>query len=868
MNYRNLNIHFKGTFRPYQQRIIDKADFLLSKNKIHIVAAPGSGKTTLGLELILRSKKNCLILVPNITIREQWIKRLQNDFIDQSININDLISNSLKIKAPIICITYQSLYSAYKKQIDHSDDEFVEEIENYESFNLEKQLLDYNIEAICLDECHHLRNEWWKVLESIIKKLNNPLTISLTATPPYDSTTNEWKRYINLCGPIDEEIFVPELVNDSTLCPHQDYIYYNEVTDDEYDTLKRFYDNSKKVFEKYNKSSELLQLVLENNFYTKYKYFRKKYFQNATYYRALVLFLHHNNIKIPFMVKFNCNIEPFNISHLQDMLQYILFEDEESYSNKKLITSIKKELVALRLIDNRTVNLIHNEKISKIIIESKNKLNSICDIVKSEFDALKDNLRMLILADYIKKETKSSINKPTKSLTSIGILPIFESIRRKQIDGLNICLLSGSLVVLPQNCILKLKNCFEEGSISFKEINKSSFYEVQVPNNLKKEVVKVITSLFEEGFLHILIGTKALLGEGWDAPSVNTLILASFYGSYVSSNQMRGRAIRTKNNLNKVSNIWHLVTINPFDEDHNDDIVTLNKRFDSFMGLNTANYSIENGIERVLHKLPKTKEQINDANKNTLISSENRIKVKEEWDEYLSRSDCSEVNNEIVFDKKYFKATYSFYSTLTQIILTAFLFFNNYEIIFSINYNRLLPLLVFVIGIIAIGSYFAKLVIRMHKLSTKEKKIYYLCDSILCALKEIQIIKSQEIQICVKKYKEKLGVSLKNATTYEQNIFNDCLTQLFEYPDSPRYLLCRPKGIFRKETYIVPDLFKKNKNSATILKKHLDQNFGNHNLYFTKSENVKGVVLQARIIYIVRYKNLHYSQKRSINIKG
>lgn len=48
--------------------------------KIHIVAAPGSGKTTLGIELIRRMNGKALILAPSITIREQWIARIEEAF--------------------------------------------------------------------------------------------------------------------------------------------------------------------------------------------------------------------------------------------------------------------------------------------------------------------------------------------------------------------------------------------------------------------------------------------------------------------------------------------------------------------------------------------------------------------------------------------------------------------------------------------------------------------------------------------------------------------------------------------------------------------------------------------------------------------
>lgn len=49
----------------------------LSDGKIHIVAAPGSGKPTLGIELIRRMNGNALILAPSITIREQWVARIK-----------------------------------------------------------------------------------------------------------------------------------------------------------------------------------------------------------------------------------------------------------------------------------------------------------------------------------------------------------------------------------------------------------------------------------------------------------------------------------------------------------------------------------------------------------------------------------------------------------------------------------------------------------------------------------------------------------------------------------------------------------------------------------------------------------------------
>ena len=62
-------LEFKGTWRIYQQRVLDKFAGYSQDHKIHVVAAPGSGKTTLGIELIKRTNRITLILTPTITKR-------------------------------------------------------------------------------------------------------------------------------------------------------------------------------------------------------------------------------------------------------------------------------------------------------------------------------------------------------------------------------------------------------------------------------------------------------------------------------------------------------------------------------------------------------------------------------------------------------------------------------------------------------------------------------------------------------------------------------------------------------------------------------------------------------------------------------
>lgn len=229
------SIQFKGTFRDYQARVLQNANTHLKDGKIHIVAAPGSGKTILGLELIRRMNAPAIVLSPSVTIRQQWGERFESGFLPGGEDADGYISFDLKSPALITSVTYQALYAAWNKQKLNTSGENGEESESedYTGFNLIETVKKAGVRTICLDEAHHLRSEWQKSLEAFINALGNVKLISLTATPPYDSTPAEWKSYHGLCGDIDDEIFVPQLVAQKTLCPHQDYIIFSYPTDEE-----------------------------------------------------------------------------------------------------------------------------------------------------------------------------------------------------------------------------------------------------------------------------------------------------------------------------------------------------------------------------------------------------------------------------------------------------------------------------------------------------------------------------------------------------------------------------------------------------------------------------------------------------------
>ncbi|HDM8240031.1 TPA: DEAD/DEAH box helicase family protein, partial [Vibrio campbellii] len=55
---------FRHTWRPYQARVINAVHEHLDDKRLHVVAAPGAGKTTLGLEIFRLLGKPTLVLSP------------------------------------------------------------------------------------------------------------------------------------------------------------------------------------------------------------------------------------------------------------------------------------------------------------------------------------------------------------------------------------------------------------------------------------------------------------------------------------------------------------------------------------------------------------------------------------------------------------------------------------------------------------------------------------------------------------------------------------------------------------------------------------------------------------------------------------
>ena len=849
------NIHFHGTFRDYQQRVLDNADKYLNDGKINIVAAPGSGKTVLGLELIRRIGEPCIILSPTTAIREQWGMRFRDLFLDDISLYETYFSNDLHKIRLVNSVTYQALYTALEKVSQSGDDDA-----DCSDVDLLKILKEYNIKTICLDEAHHLKNEWQKALEKFIGILDNDVKIiSLTATPPYDSGSSEWNRYVNICGEIDEEIFVPELVAQNTLCPHQDYVYFNYPTQAE---AKVFKDHRKQVVWALNEIAMLrfLQSVSERlNSERDYD----RLFSNVKEYIALLVLFRYfgfeTDKKLIRILAARKGLPNFDLSYAETAIQFLLGGDLLSDEQKDEIIDILKDY---SVYDKRKVTLTLNEKLKRTLISSVGKLESIGKIAESEFEAMGKSLRMLILTDYIKKENVEKIATEDK-FNSVNVVSIFETLRRNN-DAVNIAVLSGSLVILPDFVDLSsVKH-------NKKNIPGTRYCIVDISGS-NHDSVEFVGRLFERGEIQILVGTKSLLGEGWDSPCINSLILASFVGSFVLSNQMRGRAIRIdKENPQKTANIWHLVTVEPeyifkenalekfseyVNQERNElfswDFDVLKRRFESFMGPNYSTGKIENGIQRITAIYPPyDKNGIERINREMLALAKNRAGVQEKWENEVSGSKI-EVDVETEVPKEKRVPVFTFFNFALSLILSGIEATLIRGFIPSVRqFGNSFRGLLFIAAQALILFAFYILIRKAVTHFNPARSIKALGIAVYKTLLECDLISGYaRVEVNQSKGLGTVNLVLKNAPVHDQNVFNTAMTEMLSPIENPRYILIK-RGFLRKYNYqcsfACPSIIGKKKEYVEILSKKLKTKVGKFEAVYTHKETGRKMILKCR----------------------
>ncbi len=851
-------LKFKYTWRNYQAELLKNFSLHIADNHFHVIAPPGSGKTLLGLEIVKKINKKALVLSPTLIIRNQWKNRLQTFFTDDLIYED--VSFDIKKPSNITFSTYQSFHAFYKR-FENKDD--------FVAF-FKKQ----KIEVLVVDEAHHLKNTWWNSLNEL-KKHSNLTIVALTATPPYDSSKSEISKYFELCGEIDDEIAIPNLVKEGDLAPHQDFVYLSKPEGAEIDFIVNYRKKIGAFIQGLKTDTELISFIKLHRFYSKTESNLEELYANPEYFSAILVFLHatgeiisKNKLSV---LGFNkgekIEFPQLNYEWVEILFQNLLVDDRDNLiADESYLFNLEKKLKQLHILSNKKVNLVGNDVIYKSLSQNPSKLTSIVSIIKSEQKKMGTALRAVILTDYIRKEFINTSKEHLALVNKLGVLPIFQHLRIHLSNKKSIAVLTGSLVIIHNSILDKFKQLHKVNEDIGKLLEVDNEFVI-LPKS--SNLVETITKLFEDGYIKILIGTKSLLGEGWDAPSINSLILASFVGSFVTSNQMRGRAIRKdQSRPNKTGNIWHLACIDPTVDDGGKDIETLNRRFDAFMGISNYRFVISSGMNRLgLPDVYKV-EDIDSINKATIEDSESRTDTILKWNKSISQGKrlTKELNyfhhgkNTFPKQKKiYLKDTVKFFIVElffgTSLFLVKFVL-NNLSVVLSkgILYFTYALLSTFVLNF-GLKTYDALRIYIQYGLI--HKKIEKMGEVILDTLFELGYMTSHRENITIQSEllsKGDVTCTVIGTTQYESTLFVNALEEVVQPIKNPRYLII-VKSFFRRTLklenyYAVPTIFGSHKKDVLVFQKYWNKGMGRSKIFYTRHFEGRKLLLKARLYHV------------------
>lgn len=842
----NKEIQFRYPWRSYQKRALDELHHHLQNDKFHLVAPPGSGKTVLGLEVMLQLNKATLIIAPTLAIRNQWIDRFVQLFL-QIEAIPDWITTDIKHPKFVTVTTYQALHQVYRNEEGSSEER--------------ERLKEFPFQTLILDEAHHLRTAWWESTLSFIGQMKNPSIVSLTATPPYDASIQEWQRYIQLCGPIDAEIYVPELVREGELCAHQDYIYFSAPTTLENEPILAYHSNVTEFIQNILHNEVLKALLKNHPFIQHTEDNMEEILENPNYFFSMMMYLKEVGMEdwqsvLKRVTKTKTELPILNAEWLEEMLTEIIYKDDYFKEHEEIV-SIRKHLSRIGAIERRVVTLKTNSAIKKTLTRSVSKLKSFEKIVAFEMDVLKEAARIVILTDFIYKEDLPKTKDDKNSLMRLGVIPIFESLRREKRVDRKLAVLTGSIVIIPKSAICSLEKEADQRGFEYYLTpleHDEAYVQLTWKTTSNAMMVSVLTAVFESGEINCVIGTAALLGEGWDAPAINALILASYVGSYMLSNQMRGRAIRSElGNQKKTANIWHLVCMDQEELDGGYDYLSLVRRFDSLMGLHTTKPIITTGIKRMEITLPlQTKNAITSQNGETIERASRRQILSERWQGAVKEEG---IKKEVLYtDKQKLPRPFVFGNTLKAIIITAIItivqmpFGTRPQTTEDIRMRILVGILM---GMIISSPYIYKAIkglIRNMSLERHMKEVALVIYETLHAIGHIKTSYDDGIFQVEEGPFGEVHIWLEKGTIKEQRLFTEALQEFMDPIENPRYVLYRRSGRFiKKEDYhSIPEEIGRKKEYVEIFLENWEKHMDKATYIYTRTREGRQHLLTAR----------------------
>jgi superfamily II DNA or RNA helicase len=468
-----------------------------------------------------------------------------------------------------------------------------------------------------LDECHHLLGHWGRVLAEVHEMLDRPMVIGLTATPPdrEGRLPEDLQRYDDFLGPVVYDTPLPAVVKDGFLAPYQDLAYLVRPSGEELSYLANVDRQFAKLVTELCRPAEpelagtdsseahssegqsadaaaegppgveplpqwLVRVLAERRLPTgPVKDWASFEHRDAEFALAARLFLQRRGIALPPEVPPLAAQEALARPEVQILVPVL-----DRYVRHGLMRSAlpadhdraEQAIAQLRLLGvqvSETGPRACASPVDRVLAYSRAKAQSLLPVLKAESRVLGDRIRAVIVADYEKTSAVTPEIEHLLDEEAGGAVAAFRALLSDpETDALDPVLVTGSTVLVDDDLAPRFLQCALEW-LEARKLDLKLSYVPQAGFNVlvgegeawcPRVYVGMITALFEQGVTRCLVGTRGLLGEGWDAQRVNVLVSLAAITTSMSVNQLYGRSIRLDPaDPHKLADNWEIVCLAP-----------------------------------------------------------------------------------------------------------------------------------------------------------------------------------------------------------------------------------------------------------------------------------------------------------------
>jgi superfamily II DNA or RNA helicase len=612
-----------------------------------VVLPPGAGKTRVGLEAIaaeLRAHPDtrAVVLAPNTAIQSQWIAEARTMGLEAG--------DDKSIAGPLTCLTYQSL-AVFDSEATDADASTVVDRLHPNGVDLFDRIRAQPRLVLVLDECHHLLEVWGRLLAELLDAVECAHVLALTATPP-ESLAGEQRALVDqLFGSILYRVSVPAVVKEGHLAPFDELVWLTTPTTAEEEWLTtealRF--------------TELTTLLTTPGFGSVgfHEWLTARFVDPVpatTTWAALAerepdlcdaaLRMHHAELlalpagaRLREQHRHAPSAEDW-VRLLGDWLLNHVAESDDP-ADAEVLAVVRAALPSVGYQWTRRGVRRGRSTVDRVLARSYAKPGAAAQIIAAEHAAIGVRARVLVLCDHERASATVPVDLAgvldAEAGSAIAALETFLSDPDTAV--LHPMLVTGSIVAASEETLRDLV-----AFVAARDPDLASRLSVETGDGpiatcssgwTSRTWVAHVTAYFEAGRTQVLVGTRGLLGEGWNARGVSTLIDLTTATTLTAVVQTRGRALRTDPTWpDKVATNWTVVCVSEAHLKGDNDWSRLVRKHQGFHGVD-ADGDIVDGVAHIDASFspfaPPPVASFDALNARMLIAAADREAIRDAW---------------------------------------------------------------------------------------------------------------------------------------------------------------------------------------------------------------------------------------------